>query len=240
MQTKSRSAVWLLILGLLFTHALAVTTQAQETEGRYLSVRGVGSVEVIPDKATIAFRLSALRDTAAAAQGANAANLVAMESVLKELGIDLRDVKTRGVTLREEWEYTNNERIFRGYRAEQTVAVTVNDITHVGSVLDRVIQASGAHVDGVEFGLKDRTQAEQEALRQAYAHAASRARVLAEMAGITLGAPSHIVDESAVVAAKSVAMDQTMLRAVAAFESTTPVYAGTIQVEARVLLQFDY
>lgn len=240
MKRFAKLAAWLFLVGVLSVQPLAVpSAQAAEVQ-RTLQVRGVGSIEVVPDMATISFRLSALRETAAAAQEANAANLAALERVLKEFGIGERDIRTRSVTLREEWEYTNNQRVFKGYRAEQVIAVTVNDIGLVGKILDGVIAASGATVDGVDFGLKDRTAAEREALREAYEHAASRARVLAEMAGITLGVPSRIVDETSVAAPKLVALDAAFMRSSAAFEASTQVYPGTIVVEAQVYLEFTY
>ena len=118
--------------------------------------------------------------------------------MLAALGITEDDLKTQGVSLREEWEYVTTERVFKGYRAEHSIAVTVNDLAQVGPVVDAVSEVSGLTIDSVQFGLRDRREAERLALQQAYAHAESRARILAQMAGITLGAPASIVDQTSV------------------------------------------
>lgn len=217
----------------------SVQASSASSSGR-LEVRGVGAIEVRPDQAIVVFRLFALEPTAGEAQSVNAVNLRAVQDVLKALGIDQQAVRTRSITLREEWEYLRDQREFRGYLAEHVLAVTVDDLTQVGEVLDRVIQASNATVQGVEFGLRDRREAEKLALREAYAHAAGRAQVLAESAGIRLGAPSAMIDESVAVAALPLSMDQAMLRASMAYESSTPVHPGMIRVEAKVRLEYVY
>lgn len=204
-----------------------------------LQVSGVGVVEVAPDQATIILRLSHLRDTAVEAQATNAAALQALREVLEGLGITADDLKTQGVSLREEWEYQTNERVFKGYRAEHSIAVTVDDLSNVGPVLDAASEVAGVGIDGVQFGLKDRREAERLALQEAYAHAASRARILAAMAGIELGVPSSIVDQTAVQPSVPLRMEATAAKMLA-FDAATEVFAGSITVEARVQLEFIY
>jgi|LSQX01.1.fsa_nt_gb uncharacterized protein YggE len=233
-----------LVLALL----LAVTTlgfspaalaSGDERTGR-LSVSGVGAVEVAPDQATVRIRLSHLRDAAAEAQAANAAALQALREVLAALGITEDDLKTQGVSLREEWEYVTTERVFKGYRAEHSIAVTVNDLAQVGPVVDAVSEVSGLTIDSVQFGLRDRREAERLALQQAYAHAESRARILAQMAGITLGAPASIVDQTSVQPSLPLRSLEASAAKLVAFDAATEVFAGTITVEARVHLEFVY
>lgn len=236
-----RGAVLFVALGLILSQVGAVpAVKATESSiGGRLQVSGVGTIEVTPDQAVILFRLAALRNSAGEAQAANAESLKALQAALGELGLSEEDIRTRSVNLREEWEYRTDERVFKGYRSEHVLAVTLSDLDQVGTVMDSVVKRSGATIDGVEFGLRDRREAERLALAQAYEHAASRAQVLADMAGVTLGAPRVILDQSSVVAAMPVRMEQAQLRAVA-FDASTPVFAGTIQVDARVQLEFGY
>lgn len=236
---RSTALILALLIG-VSTFGLSATVHAKENgqTGR-LQVSGVGVVEVAPDQATIRLRLSHLRNTAAEAQTANAEALRSLLDVLTALGITEDDLKTQGVSLREEWEYRTDERVFRGYRAEHSIAVTVADLALVGPAMDAASSVSGAAIDGVNFGLRDRREAEQLALQEAYAHAASRARVLAQMAGISLGVPSNIVDQTAVQPALPLRMEATAAKMLA-FDAATEVFAGTITVEARVQLEFVY
>lgn len=234
----SVAVAMVLMLGVLALSASSVAHAADTAAGR-IQVTGVGMVELSPDQATIIFRISQLRDSAADAQRANAETLRAIEEVLKSLGISEDQLKTQSVSLREEWEYRTNERVFTGYRAEQVLAVTTAELDQIGPIMDAVVSVPGAAIDGVNFGLRDRREAEKLALQEAYAHAASRARVLAEMAGITLGVPSSIVDQTSVQAALPLRMEQSVAK-LAAYDASTPVFAGTISVEARVYLEFQY
>lgn len=232
--------VRLVLCGIIIGQLALPAAYASDDAARgRLTVSGVGTVEVKPDQATVSLRLSTLAPEAAEAQRLNAQKATAVEAVLQQLGIAPEQIRTRSMSLREEWEYVDNERVLRGYRAEHVLAVTVYDLENVGALMDRVIEEAGAQVQGVEFGLRDRREAERLALQEAFNHAASRAQTLARLAGITLGPPSLIVDESAVVAPLPIAMDQALLRA-ASFEASTPVHPGLIRVDARVRLEYQY
>jgi uncharacterized protein YggE len=111
--------------------------------------------------------------------------------------------------------------------------VRVDDLAHVGDVLDAAVQAGATATSGVRFDLRDRSGAEREALRLAVADARARADAAASGAGRAIDRIVKVEDtrETAVI------MPRAMMAGVARAEAApTPVQAGTIEIRARVTL----
>jgi uncharacterized protein YggE len=235
----------LVLLVLLIFGQSFVLAQESSTRGR-ITVQGRGSVEVKPDQATVYLVIGSQCLSALEAQTINAKKSEEVVKALKELGIKDDQIKTQNIRLYEVWDYTTSERKFMGYKAEYTLKVIINEIEITGLVLDTAVKNGAENIRSIEFGLQDRTQAETEALRNAFAHARSRAQVLAEAAGIELGVPSLIQDQSVIVTPYNTvySLDSAEMAKVLSREflssETTEVQPGTIVIEASVYLEFTY
>src|SRR5690625_2489570 len=125
-------------------HALAsVNGAAAEFEGT-LFVRGVGQVEVEPDQVILTFSARALRPSASEAMAEQARQTSKSNEILQDAGIPVRDIQTQHISLREEWEYVQNERVLRGYVAEQRIQVAVDDLSQVGVLIDALVREDGS------------------------------------------------------------------------------------------------
>lgn len=212
-----------------------------EFEGT-IFVRGVGQIEVEPDQVILTFSARALRPTATEAMKEQARQIQLANEVLLAYGIPARNIQTQQMSLREEWEYVNNERVLRGYVAEQRVQVAVDHTDSVGALIDALVQEADIEsIQNIRFHRKDRQGAAIEALKAAYAHAESRALALAAASGVELVGPVSIVDETsdpASVTVQSFELDQMMFKA--ADSVGTTVQGGMLTVEARVRVEFAY
>lgn len=211
---------------------------SQPLEGR-LYVRGTGLIEVDPDQAILSFGARGLESTAAAAMAEQAKQMQRANEILQRFGIPSRDIQTRQVVLREDWEYRQNERVLRGYVAEQGMHVAVDNLDALGALIDALVGEAGIpSISGIEFRRKDRQAAADTALRAAYAQAEARARALVEAAGGELLGPVQITDETADTA--PMALQREMAFAVAADAAQSVVQPGILTVEARVRVEFAY
>lgn len=230
-------AVTLLVIGGI-GHAASGT----EFEGT-LFVRGVGQVEVEPDQVILTFSARALRPTASEAMAEQARQTFKANEVILAFGIPARNIQTQHMSLREEWEWVQNERFLRGYVAEQRIQVAVDNIDDLGALIDAlVLEADIESIQNIQFHRKDRQEAAIEALKAAYAHAESRALALAAAAGVELVGPVTITDETSDPASLTIMQPEMAQMALRAYSDSvgTTVQGGMLTVEARVRVEFAY
>ena len=158
------------------------------TETPAVNLGAYGEVKAAPDMATISFGVVTEAPTAAEAMSQNAARLNQVMAALRRAGIAERDVQTSGLNLSPQYDYVQNEPPrLRGYQANNRVTVVIKDLTKVGSTADAVVAAGVNQIDGISFGLKDPSAAEDQARRLAVRNLQAKAALYADALGVRLG-----------------------------------------------------
>ena len=169
------------------TAAQSGTVQIMQTAPA-LNLSAYGEVKTAPDMATISFGVQTEAPTAAAAMRDNAARMTQVMQALRRAGVAERDIQTSGLNLQAQYDYQENQPPkLRGYQASNRVTVRVMDLTKVGATVDAVVAAGVNQIDGVGFGLKDPTTAENEARTKAVQALQAKARLYAQALGVQLG-----------------------------------------------------
>ena len=208
------------------------TEREQPPRPRTVTTRGEGWVDVEPDAATIAIGLSIAKPDLAAARNEAAARAAAIIAAIKDAGIPARDIQTSNYRIQvlRDRDPQGNPTVTRGYEVANTVTATVRDLDRLPTVLDAATAAGANQVQGPDFFVQHRENAEDEARRLAMASARRRAEVLATAAGATLGEVRSITDGGPSGPAPRMAY-----RAVAADAGpATPIEAGTERIPANV------
>lgn len=222
----------ILLLTLLALLAPTAPAAAQPLDVATIVSTGEAVVRKAPDMALLGVAVETRARTSREAQSANADIASAMLKRLGDLGIPKDALRTAGLRVEQEFDYSNGRRTPRGYVARNSVEVRVDDVTKTGEVSDAAVQAGATAIEGVRFELKDRSAAEREALRLAVADARARADAMASGAGRTIDRIVKI-EESRAVGYEP----RPMMAVRAAPEaSTTPVEPGFIDVRAHVVL----
>ena len=71
----------------------------------------------------------------------------------------------------------------RGYQASNQVTVTVNDLAKLGAAVDATVKAGANQVNGISFGLKDPSAAENAARQDAVKALQAKAELYARATG---------------------------------------------------------
>lgn len=152
-----------------------------------LNLSAYGEVKVAPDMATINFAVVTEAASAADAMRLNAERMNQVMAALRRAGIAERDVQTSGLNLSAQYDYVQNEPPrLRGYQAQNRVTVIINDLARVGSTADAVVAAGVNQIDGIGFGLKDPSAAENQARRLAVRALRDKAALYADALGVQL------------------------------------------------------
>ncbi len=83
-----------------------------------------------------------------------------------------------------------------GFRASNRVTITVRDVAKVGNVIDTLVTNGANDIGGISFAVSQSSKLLDDARPKAIADARRKAEIYAQAAGISLGAPLRIIEES--------------------------------------------
>ena len=170
---------------------------AQTTPPPAISVTGEGTVSVPPDQAQIDGGVTSEARTAREASEANNAAMGKVLLALKGAGIEEKDYQTSRLSLQP--QYAPNRTgpsPVTGYRASNRVTVKVRDVTKVANLIDVLVGAGANEIGGINFMVSQASKLLDDARAQAISDARRKAQIYAKAAGVTLGDPLSISEES--------------------------------------------
>ena len=195
----------------------------------YMRFTGSGDVTMRPDRGTISFSTHGTGATLADAQEAAGGTMRALIRKLRADGVARADMRTDGISGGERPRYGD-------FVADQSLTVTVRDLSKTGRLLADGA-AAGAHSDyGVDFSIGNQHHAYDAAIRAAIADARSKADAAAGAAGLHVSGVVS-VDESQ---SQPFYGERVTYSRLDAAPSPVPVKRGTQQVSAQVTVVFAY
>jgi uncharacterized protein len=222
----------LALLLMLLTPA-AAAQQPAALEPPVVVTTGEGIVEAAPDRAWITIAAETRAGNPREAQRRNTEAMTPVIDRIRGAGIAADAIRTIGYDLQQEWDYTNNQRVSRGYVAHNTIEVRVDAIDRVGELLELAVGSGATTVGGVRFDLKDRKKLEREALRLAVEDARTRADAAASGAGRTVDRVLRI--DPADDGGGPTPMPRVAFAAAKAADAA-PIAPGQLQIRSQVTL----
>jgi hypothetical protein len=98
-----------------------------------LSVSGTGEVTVKPDVAYINMGVTTRDPDATKVQNDNAVAMKAVIDAIKAAGIDEKDIRTSAFNMYPVYNYETQPQTITGYEINNSVSVTINDLSKVGA-----------------------------------------------------------------------------------------------------------
>lgn len=154
-----------------------------------VTVSGQATVTSPPDEAVVVLTVENDAATAPAAMDATSLQSQKMLDRLKSDGIPESAIQTSSITLYPVRTYdpTTGKETLTGYRAQNSIKVTLKDAPTVAKVLAAGVETGATQVSGPEWRLRDGSQAVNEALKQAAVNARAKAESLAAAEGVGVG-----------------------------------------------------
>jgi hypothetical protein len=226
----------------------AAQQQEQNTEHPTMSTNGTAHVDVKPDKVSVTVGVETSGETAAEAAAANAELMEKVLAAIRALGIADEQMATSGYNVFPIYEsraaaevcimiyppppecLPKNEIV--GYKAINSVTVTVDADFDAGKVIDAAVEAGATNVSGAYFFVSQERQQEirDSLIGEAIANARSRADKAAEAVDMQ------------VIGVKSINLNDvyfpTFYRELAADGASTPILPGQQQVSMTVQVVF--
>jgi uncharacterized protein YggE len=177
------------IFGLVSVLALLLSACGPAVQPRTLNVSGNGTIYLTPDIAYIYIGVHNEDPAIASAVANNNTQTQGLVDALKNAGVAEVDLQTSNFSVYTTQAYDKFTGQSTGtvYAVDNTVYVTVRDLTKIGSLLNTAVGAGANNINSITFDVADKTAAMTQARQKAMANAGSLASELAQTAGVQLG-----------------------------------------------------
>ena len=165
---------------------------------RMVSVTGEGEVRVEPDEATVRFGVVTQDENPEEARRRNAEASSRAMNAVRELGIPEGHIRMEMLRLEPMYEYDEQRstREIVGYEAIRMVVVELDDLEKLPTLVARVVQQGANRLEGIVYGLQERSQARNEALQEAVRDARTKAELMAETLDEQIGQVLRIEEQN--------------------------------------------
>ena len=205
-----------------------------------ISVSGEGIVEATPDRATISVGVVTREKNPSEVQNSNARAASSVINSIAALGIERKNISTGNYSFNPVYRHLENgKRILEGYEATNSVTIIVDNLNLVGKVIDAALNHGANQVNSLNFGLRNKTAYQDEALRLAVLDAKRKAEIVAATLGKSIVSVRNVsINSSRVSAPQNYKMARAMAEdSAAGFE--TPIESGTLNCSASVHVEFE-
>ncbi len=192
MRTKILIPTILLIAATLLS-ACSGTIQFGQSQPRTINVTGNAEVILSPNIAYISIGVHTEAPTAKDAVASSNTQTQAVIDAIKSQGVDAKDIQTTNFSVYQQTKTgPNGENLETYFSTDNTVYVTMHDLTKIGNILDASVAAGANNIYGITFDVQNKEAATQSGRDEAMADAQAQAEQLAKAAGATLGTVQSI------------------------------------------------
>ncbi len=195
-----------LLIVLTVSIAVGIPNKVKQGAGHTISVSGTGEVYAKPDLALTSFSVVEEAKTVVEAMQENTEKMNAIIALMKEQGVDDKDLKTTNFSIypryewrREtvEWPYPEGERVLVGYEVSQSLQVKIRDLTKIGELIEGATTAGANQVGSLQFTIDNQDALKNQAREQAIDKAKDKAKELASQLGVGLVRVTNFSEGSA-------------------------------------------
>jgi uncharacterized protein YggE len=229
---------------LLSLTAPALAQSNTEKKG-IIDIQAAGEVVTKPDMAQVTSGVVTDGETARDALSANTAAMEQLVDILKQAGIEDRDIQTSNFSVSPRYVYSNRKDAngydlppkIVGYQVSNNVSVRVRDLAILGQVLDKAVTVGANTISNINFGVSDTSELLNTAREQAMANAVAKAKLYAKAAGVELGRVMTISEQGGSrpqVYAKAMRASSTMSES-----APVPVQGGELTYSINVSVRWE-
>lgn len=158
----------------------SITIEPQPVS-RTITVTGTGKVTLTPDIAYISIGVQTQDASGSIASNQNATRAQAIITAIKAFNVADKDIQTTDFSIYPRQHYDDNGNITSiTYVVNNTVYITVRDLTTLGDLLDAVVASGANNINSIQFDVEDKTQALEQARLAAVEDARNQADQLTE------------------------------------------------------------
>ena len=214
-----------------------VTAQAQELKQiPQISISGEGKILVAPDIAIIQLGVQNNGKDPKEVKQLNDVTIDKVIAYIKKFGIPITDYQTTQMSLYKNYDYEKKK---HSYQANQTISVTVKDISKYNAFMMEVMETGINVISGVSFKSSKMELFESEARKKAILNAKKKAEdYVSVLPGQKVGKAISISDNSQINYPQPVFMAKGFMADTEAIQPRETLAVGEIEITATVAVIF--
>lgn len=205
-----------------------------------VSVTGTGRTTVKPDRFTFSVGVQTVAPTVDEAVNENNRKVAAVIAALKGAGATDKDIQTSNFSIWPQQQYQEGRLpTILGYQVNNNITVRRTEIASAGKLLQVAVNAGVNTSSGLNFEVSDPARGRDQGMKAAYDDAKSKAALLAQAAGRTLGRALSITEGSQAMPPMPYPTSGRGMQMEAKAVSDVPVEAGTQEQSYTVSVIFE-
>jgi uncharacterized protein YggE len=214
-----------------------VTAQAQEfKQVPQISVSGEGKILVAPDLAIIQLGVQNSGKDPKEVKQLNDVTIDKVIAYIKKFGIPVTDYQTTQMSLYKNYDYEKKK---HSYQANQTISVTLKDISKYNAFMMDVMETGINVINGVSFKSSKMELFESEARKKAILNAKKKAEdYVSVLPGQKVGKAISISDSSQINYPQPVFMAKGFMADTEAIQPRETLAVGEIEIVSNVSVSF--
>ena len=218
--------------------AIAIAQAAPQPVPDTVTVTGTGRTSVDPDRFSFTVGVQTSADSVDAAVNENNTKTSAVIAALKQAGATEAEIRTSNFSIypRQDFGPGKPPRIL-GYQVSNSISVRRSNVKDAGRLLQAAITAGVNTSSGLQFEVSDPLKGRDQVLSSAFQDARTKAALLAQLAGRTLGRAITITE--GVTAPPPPRPMALRAAAVGGAVAEVPVESGTTEISGYVTVVFE-
>ncbi|HUC14886.1 MAG TPA: SIMPL domain-containing protein [Acidimicrobiales bacterium] len=219
-------------------HLAAAISKPQDpkcpTGSSTVTVDGFATAQVAPNEITISLGVQTQATKATVALKDNSTKANALIAKLMSDGVAQDHIQTSNLSIQP--VYSGPKQVLTGYQVNDTLTVTLLNLSTAGGIIDDAAQIAGNSVvvNDISFSVQNDGTVLAEARAAAVRQAQAQAHAMASAAGMVLGTLCSLVDDTGQPQPNSVGAQAPL-----AAKASTPVEAGQESVSADVTAVYE-
>lgn len=207
--------------------------QNRQTQMGDMTIEGKSTINTKPDMALVTLGVVTNGSEVTDVQQENNQIMEQILENLKKYGIDDEQIQTIQYRVYPKYDYIDGKQILKGYELNNTIQVTVTDLSNLNDIVVTSIKLGANSSQGVTFTLSNLEEVYEEALNQAILNGQIKAQNLANTLGVNL-LPTPVSN------IEKTQDDYGPLPKAAYSDSSGTIQPGTIDISASVIQKYLY
>ncbi len=177
------AAALMMLVGSMVPMQAAGAEVTYAAQGPVVELSLYSTVESDADLATITIGIAEKGATSQAALQAATVKAEAVLAVIKPYADSPDDLELQDISVRELYDWEDDKKVSLGFGASARYSIKVRDFDKINGLLAAATKAGAASVDGPNFDLESKANAEAQARKQGLDTLMMRGRAIAQSAG---------------------------------------------------------
>lgn len=215
----------------LLVCSLSFVALADSPAVKTVTVSGSAVIQAKPDAVRLSMQIQQTSEKVSDAKQQVDEQVAALTKALRKLGVKEDQLNNAPLRIQPDYQHDPERKLPQRYQVSRDIVVSLDDLALYSKVLQQAADLGVTQMNQAEFLVSGSDELYQKALQQAFAHAKTKAVLLAKANGLTLGLAQKINEQGYAPA--------PVMKLARAMADGAEVSFGQTDIRAEVSVEFE-